>query len=117
MNPDAGLAVARAFLAQGARVTIADIVPAHEDLLLEVRIDPTLVDRVRPGLPVDVRFNAFSGTPGLVVPGRLQSVSADVLADNRSGQTFYLGRVAITDATGEKLASTRFAGPPVVKAP
>lgn len=93
---------------------IADIVPAHEDLLLEVRIDPTLVDRVRPGLPVDVRFNAFSGTPGLVVPGRLQSVSADVLADNRSGQTFYLGRVAITDEGRAALGDRQLqAGMPV----
>ena len=83
-------------LQQGQK--LMDIVPAEgQDLLLEARIPPNLIDKVATGLPVDIRFNAFAHSPQLVVDGRVGSVSGDLLTDPANPQiTYYLARVAVT---------------------
>jgi protease secretion system membrane fusion protein len=75
---------------------LMDIVPRDETLLLETQVPPNLIDRVRPGEPVDVRFSAFAHSPQLVVAGNVESVSADILTDSTGRITYYLARVSIT---------------------
>ncbi|WP_374260677.1 HlyD family type I secretion periplasmic adaptor subunit [Zoogloea sp.] len=75
---------------------LADVVPAGETLRLEARVAPNLIDRVRAGQDVDVRFAGFAHSPQLVVAGKVQSVSGDVLTDPSGQQSFYLARVAVT---------------------
>lgn len=75
---------------------VADVVPAGESLLLEARVPLHLIDRVHEGLPVDVRFNGFAHSPQLVVDARVKSVSADILSDAATQQSFYLARVTVT---------------------
>lgn len=75
---------------------LMDIVPAGETLLLESRIEPHLIDRVRAGLPTDVRFSAFAHSPQLVVQGEVVSVSSDLLTDPQTGVAYYLARVKLT---------------------
>jgi protease secretion system membrane fusion protein len=65
-------------------------------MLLETRVQPNLIDRVRAGMPVDVRFASFSHAPQLVVQGKLVSVSGDLLTDAQTGAPYYLARVAVT---------------------
>ena len=72
------------------------IVPPNEPLVLEARIAPHLIDRVKPGLQADVRFSAFAHSPQLVVHGELASVSGDLLTDQQTGVSYYLARVRIT---------------------
>ena len=55
-----------------------------------------VADRIRVGQPVDIRFAAFSHTPQLLVNGEVLSVSADVLQDPQSQQSYFLARVAMT---------------------
>lgn len=75
---------------------LMDIVPANEELLLETRILPHLIDRVKTGMPVDVRFSSFSNSPQLVLDGKVLSVSADLLTEPQTGITYYLARVVVT---------------------
>lgn len=85
---------------------IMDIVPEDEALLIEARIDPSLIDRVREGDPVDLRFSAFANTPQLVIPGVLESLSADVINEGSNGSLpFYLGRIKVTQEGIETLGS------------
>jgi membrane fusion protein, protease secretion system len=86
---------------------LMDIVPDGEPLLLETRIYPHLVDKVRPGLLTDVRFSAFSHSPQLVVEGEVVSVSSDLLTDPQTGISYYLARVQITPAGNEALGPRR----------
>lgn len=86
---------------------LMDIVPEDEPLLLETRIYPHLVDKVRPGLLTDVRFSAFSHSPQLVVEGEVVSVSSDLLTDPQTGISYYLARVQITPAGNEALGPRR----------
>jgi len=84
---------------------LMDIVPGDELLLVETRVPPNLIDRVHAGLPVDIRFNSFSNSPQLVVNGKVESVSADLLTDQQSGVTYYLSRVSVTPDGYKKLGS------------
>jgi len=98
----------------GAGQKIMDIVPQDEPLLLETHVPPNLIDRVRAGLGVDVRFSAFAHSPMLVVPGEVVSVSNDLLGNDQTGEYYYLARVSVTEEGMKKLGSRQLqAGMPV----
>lgn len=82
---------------------LMDIVPVNEPLLLEARVPPQFIDRVHAGLPVDVRFNSFANSPTLVVDGKVQSISTDLLTDQATNQSYYLARVEVTPEGKKKL--------------
>jgi membrane fusion protein, protease secretion system len=75
---------------------IMDIVPLGDGLVIETRVPPPFIDRVKQGTAVDIRFTTFAHTPQLVVEGVVLSVSADSLADPQTGQTYFLARVGLT---------------------
>jgi protease secretion system membrane fusion protein len=99
-SPASGQVVGLAFQTPGGVVPpgqkIMDIVPTDDALLLETRVAPQLIDRVHEGQSVDVRFSAFAHSPQLVVPGKVVSVSHDVLVDQQTYASYFLARVAIT---------------------
>ena len=85
---------------------LMDIVPKDEALILEVKIDPNVIDRVHLGLPVDINMHAFANHPGLVLEGELESVSPDLVFDNNPNiPPHYLGRVRVTPEGLKKLGS------------
>lgn len=89
---------------------LADIVPKDESLLLEAKIPPIHIDRVKVDQLTDVRFSSFAGTPPIVAEGRIVSVSADVLMDppgtSAMPMSYYLARVELTPE-GMKRLGTR----------
>lgn len=82
---------------------LMDIVPDDEPLLLEAHVQPQFVDRLQAGLPVDIRFSAFSHSPALVVDGKVLSVSGDLITDPATNISYYLARVAVTPEGLKKL--------------
>jgi protease secretion system membrane fusion protein len=82
---------------------LMDIVPNDEPLLLEAHVQPQFIDRVHAGLPVDIRFSAFSHSPALVVDGKVLSVSGDLITDTTNNVSYYLARVAVTPDGLKKL--------------
>jgi protease secretion system membrane fusion protein len=105
--PASGQVVGLAFQTVGGVVgpgqKLMDIVPENQALLLEARVPPNLIDRVRAGQPVDVRFSTFANAPQLVVDAQVASVSGDLLTDAHTGAGYYLARVAVTPAGLRKL--------------
>lgn len=75
---------------------LLDIVPASEELIVEVQIAPTDIDRIAPGKLADIRFSAFNSATTPVIEGQLIHVSADRLINEQTGAPYYLGRVALT---------------------
>ena len=100
-----GLAVQTVGGVIGAGQKLMDIVPQNERLLLEARVPPHMIDRIHPGLPIDVRFSSFAHTPSLVVQGTVDSISSDLITDPRTGMPYYLGRVSITPEGMKQLGS------------
>jgi protease secretion system membrane fusion protein len=72
--------------------------------LIEARIARQYIDRVYPGLPADVHFDACSSrTFQPVVSGQVAVVSADALTDARSGAPYYTLRVSVSPQEVKKL--------------
>ena len=99
-SPASGQVVGLAIQTVGSVISpgqkLMDIVPEDQTLLVEVRVAPHLIDRVKADLPVDVRFSSFAHTPQLVVDGKVVSVSGDLLTDPQNGVAYYLARVGVT---------------------
>lgn len=83
-----------AVIAPGQKVM--DIVPEQAPLLIEARVSPQVIDRLREGQSTDIRFAAFAHSPQLTVQGRVMSVSRDLLTDADTRQSYFLARVDIT---------------------
>ena len=86
---------------------LMEIVPTGDRLVLEAKVPITAASRLREGLATDVRINAFIDAPGLVVAGRVISVSADAQEAPPGGgplaQPYYVARVEVTDEGMAKL--------------
>lgn len=80
----------------GAGQPILEIVPENADLIIEAHISPNDIDRIAPGKKADVRFSAFNSATTPVIEGVLEQISADRIVDEKTGQPYYLGKVAIT---------------------
>lgn len=76
---------------------LLDIVPLDVRLIVEARVDPKDIDVVRPGLASQIRLSAFSQRRTKPLEGRVLTVSADVLRDDRTGRSYYLARIEIME--------------------
>lgn len=79
----------------GAGEQIMLIIPESDGLVVEARIDPTMIDRVRPGQDVLVRFPAFDTATTPTVNGQLKQIAADLTTDQPSGVSYYTARVQL----------------------
>jgi HlyD family secretion protein len=80
------------------RDVVAEIVPSRQQLVLEARLRPEDIDRVRRGQAAEIRFTAFSSRSTKLVHGKVSYVSADRLVDRQTGMPFYVAQVE-ADAT------------------
>lgn len=106
--PVAGTVVDLAFHTVGGTVRpgdrIMDIVPAGDELIVEAQVAPQYIDRVHPGLPADIHFDAYVGrVERPIIAGKVAVVSADALVDPRTGVQYYSMRVAVPGAELKKL--------------
>lgn len=98
-----GLAVQSIGAVVGPGQKLMDIVPHDEALLLEAQVAPNLIDKIHAGLETDVRFASFANTPTLVVEGKVDSISGDLLTDPHTGASYFLARVSVTPKGMEEL--------------
>jgi protease secretion system membrane fusion protein len=70
--------------------------------VVEGQLPVNLIDRVHPGLPVELNFSAFNSHTTPHIPGEVVQVSADRTVDERTGNAYYKVRVKVTPA-GSKL--------------
>ena len=83
----------------GAR--LLDIVPSHDRLVVEARVEPDDIDVVEAGLPARVRLTAFSQRNLRRLEGRVMWVSADRLTDERTGQAYFAAWIELTEDPAE----------------
>jgi HlyD family secretion protein len=74
---------------------LMEIVPQDERLVARVRISPQDADNVRQGMFALVRFGAGSARAPAQAEGVVQAISADALADERTGASYFEVWVAI----------------------
>lgn len=71
------------------------IVPDDVPLIIEALVKPTDIDNVYPGLLAQVRMSAFSFRTTPLLPGVVESVSADAVQDSRTGAFSYKARIRL----------------------
>jgi HlyD family secretion protein len=83
------------------------IVPETDTLLVEAKVDPKDIDKVQFGQPVLLRFSAFDIRTTPEINGTVSRVAADTSTDQRTGQTYYVVRIAMTPDQVARLGAVR----------
>lgn len=78
--------------------TLLEIVPDDQPLFVDARLPVELVDKVWPGLSVELQFVAFNQSTTPRVAGTVELLSADRLLDERDGSPYYSLRVQVDEA-------------------
>jgi HlyD family secretion protein len=72
------------------------IVPEADTLLVEAKVEPRDIDQVQFGQPVVLRFSAFNMRTTPELNGTVARIAADTTNDPRTGQSYYIVRIAMT---------------------
>jgi HlyD family secretion protein len=84
----------------GGVITAGDaimlIVPAADNLMAEAKVDPKDIDQLQLGQQVVLRFSAFNQRTTPELNGTLTRISADTSSDQRTGQSYYVVRIAVS---------------------
>jgi membrane fusion protein, protease secretion system len=75
-----------------------DVVPSDDALIVEGQLPVNLIDKVHPGLPVELIFSAFNTNTTPHVAGEVTQVSADRLLDEKTGAPYYKMLAKVTPA-------------------
>ncbi len=81
-----------------------DIVPSGDPLVVEGQLPVNLVDKVHPGLPVELMFSAFNTNKTPHIQGEVTQVSADRSVDQHTGMPYYVVRVKVSPEGAKKVA-------------
>lgn len=76
--------------------TLMEIVPQRESLVVEARISPMDIDRVRLGQIAEVRLSVFKDA--YTISGELTKLAPDRVVDEQSGIPYYSGEVNLLEA-------------------
>ena len=71
------------------------IVPLSDALSVDAKVSPHEIDQLHLGQPAGLRFSAFNQRTTPQINGKISRISADVSADQRTGQSFYTIRISI----------------------
>ena len=91
-----GLAVHTVGGVVAAGSPMMEVVPKNEVLKIEAQIPPHLIDKVKPGLPVDILFTALNQVSTPRIEGKVVWVSADVLFDAKQNLPYFKALVEVT---------------------
>lgn len=74
---------------------ILEIVPREAPLIIDARVRPSDIDRVRPGMEARVLLTAYKQRSLPLIHGTLRSISADRLVEDRTGEPYFLAKVEV----------------------
>ncbi len=86
---------------------IADLVTAADGLVVTARVSPNDIQNVVAGQRTEIRFPTLGHSQKQPAFGRLDSISADLVTDEKTLQTYYAARVIMDPATLEPGVSER----------
>jgi protease secretion system membrane fusion protein len=81
-----------------------DIVPSNAPLIVDGQLATNLVDKVHPGLPVELIFSAFNTNKTPHIDGEVTHISADRSLDERTGNPYYKVHVKVTPKGAKMIA-------------
>lgn len=91
---------------------LMEVVPLEDALVVVARVSPADIDVVRAGLAAQVRLSAYPGRTAPVLEATVDTVSADLLTDERSGATYYEARVKLPADDPQLIGLSLYPGMP-----
>ncbi len=82
---------------------ILDIVPQHEELLIEAKIKPQDIDNVAPKMKAKIMLTAYKGKKVPKINGEVVNVSPDIFVNEQTRESYFLARVAVSKKDIAKL--------------
>jgi len=73
----------------------------------EVKVDPKDIDQVQLGQTVVLRFSSFNVRTTPEINGTVSRIAADTSTDQRTGQSYYLVRIAMTAQELKRLGDVK----------
>jgi len=83
------------------------IVPESDNLQVEAKINPRDIDQIQVGQPAMLRFSAFNLRTTPEINGTITRIAADTTTDQRTGQTYYNTRIAMTKGEIARLGEVK----------
>lgn len=80
----------------GPGTLLMEVVPVDASYLVQARVPVQSIDRVTPGLDVDITFPALNQRTIPNIPGKVLTLSADRLVDEATNMPYYLAQVEVT---------------------
>lgn len=80
----------------GPDTVLMELVPNAHAFLVHAKVPVQAIDKVAPGLGVEITFPAFNHAKTPNIPGNVLTVSADRLTDPESKMPYYLAQVEVT---------------------
>ena len=74
---------------------LMDIVPRSSAWIIKAKFEPLVADRLKIGLPVNLRFSSLNSATLPVVDGKVLTVSGDQLLDEQTGMPYFAVEVEV----------------------
>ncbi|MDD4913633.1 MAG: HlyD family type I secretion periplasmic adaptor subunit [Methylococcales bacterium] len=84
--------------------TILEIVPQQEDLVIDAQVSTMDIDRVSVGMIAEVRLTVFKQAVTPIIEGKVTSLSADRIVDEKTGNQYYQARIELTPESLKKMS-------------
>ena len=82
---------------------IMNIVPQHEEMIIEAKIKPQDIDNVAIGMKSKIQLTAYKGKKVPKINGKVVNVSADIVTNEQTRESYFLARINISKKDLEKL--------------
>jgi protease secretion system membrane fusion protein len=82
---------------------LMDIVPLGSAWIVKAKFEPVVADRLKIGLPVNLRFSSLTSATLPVVEGKVLTVSGDQLLDEQTGLPYFAVEVEVGPEAVAKL--------------
>ena len=82
-----------------------NIIPQHEELIVEAKVKPQDIDNVAIGLKAKVVLTAYKGKKVPKLDGEVINISPDIITNEQTRESYFLARVSISKKDIEKLKS------------
>jgi protease secretion system membrane fusion protein len=79
-----------------AGAPLMELVPANEPLRVEAQLPARMIDKVKPGLMVNVLFSALDQATTPLIEGKVVQVAPDAMADARQNTSYFKLVVEVT---------------------
>lgn len=93
----------------GAGAKMMEIVPTDDSVVVEGQLAVNLIDKVHPGLPVELIFAAFNSNKTPHIQGTVIQVAADRTVEERTGNPYYKVRAKVTPEGAKMIAAKKMA--------